>query len=608
MWQKPTKGQENGWSDMSLLKEPNLKKSFTSRVRDGAEVWGRASKPRLKKRNRMIGAWASGYYNQADNSGKAHSMNLIDRAIGILVPYLSMSNPIVHCEARVPQLKPWAYTTQLAMNHLLDEMNFSSEVLRPALFNSMFGAGVVKTGVMKEYESEIYGSNHDIGQPYAIVVDDEDYIGDVAANTRADFEMEGNYYVMPTAMAKEFFGARHADAISPSFKLHGDTSVTEIVKQAIKGTDYHTLRSWTRLMDVYLKDEGVTITLMADGGYNKILRTTEYDGPEDGPYDFLGYKFAPKQPMPIPPAWGWIDMDTAMNVLINKMRTQAERERSILAYQPESQEDAESIQQTQDGNSCKVDDINSIKTVQMGGTNPENYQWVTYMESQFSIQGGNLYQLGGQGSNANTLGQEQMQQANASRIVDDMNQQVYDFTQNIFRKLAWFIWNDPMIQIPTIKRIEGAGSVEVIYDKYAQEGDFYDFNFKIQPYSMQRFNPTQQGQQLMQFLAGWVLPIMGIAQQQGVQLNIDAATTKIAEFLQLDISDIWNSAVPQDGGLVGMGPYQPTTGTVSGQGQKTSKMTSQSDDRFGSSASSRQGNLTQYQNSGRVNQPSAPNK
>jgi hypothetical protein len=500
----------------------------------------------------MINAWASGYFNTGDKGGKAHTMNLVDRAIGILVPYLAMSNPIVNCEARITQLKPWAYTTELAMNHLLDEMNFSNYVLRPAIFNSMFGAGVVKTGVMKDWEVDIYGNNHDIGQPYAIVVDDEDYIGDVAANSRNDFEMEGNYYMMPTAMAKEFFGSRHADFISPSYKLHGDTSVTEIVKQSIKGTDYHTLRSWTRFMDVHLPDEGVIITLLADGDYHKILRTTTYDGPEDGPYDFLGYKFAPKQPMPIPPAWGWIDMDTAMNVLINKMRTQAEREKNILAYQPESQEDAESMQQTMDGGSCKVDDINSVKTFQMGGTNPENYNWVTYIEGQFSIQGGNLYQLGGRGTQADTLGQEQMMMTNASRIVDDMHNQVYDFTRSIFRKFAWYIWNDPMIEIPTIKRVEGAGSVEVIYDKYAQEGDFYDFNFKIQPYSMQRFNPSIQGQKLMQFLSGWVLPIMGIAQQQGVQLNIDAATTKIAEYLQLDIDDIWNSAVPKDGGQVGM--------------------------------------------------------
>ena len=205
-----------------------------------------------------------------------------------------------------------------------------------------------------------------------------------------------------------------------------------------------------------------------------------------------------------------------MNVLINKMRTQAERQKSILIYGAEATDDAEAIKSTPDGGSCKVDDVNATKTIELGGTNPENYQWVSYVESQFSIQGGNLYGMGGRESQAKTLGQEQMMMTNATRIVDDMSNSVYEFTQSIFKKLAWYIWNDPMIQIPTIKRIEGAGSVEVIFDKYAQEGDFGDFNFKIRPYSMQRFNPSIQGQKLIQFLTSWVMPVMGIASQQGV--------------------------------------------------------------------------------------------
>lgn len=586
----------------SLLKERNVRKSFTQRVREGAEVWVRHDKPRLKKRNRMVNAWVSGYFNrQTVNS--AHTMNLIDRAIGILVPYLSMSNPRVNVEARVTKLKPWAFTTELAMNHLLQEIKFSKTVLRPAIFNAMFGAGIVKTGIMKEWQSEIFGNHLDIGQPYACPVDDEDYIGDVSADTREDFEMEGNFYVMPTKIAKEFFGAQHADHISPSFKLHGDDSVKEIVKKTVQGTDYHTLRTWTRFMDIYLHDEGVIITLLADGEYYKILRTTEYDGPEDGPYDMLGFKYVMKQPLPLPPAWNWIDMDTAMNNLINKMRKQAEREKSVLTYTAEAADDAEAIAHTADGGTCRVDDVNNVKVQQYGGVNAENYQWVSYIEGQFSIQGGNLYQLGGRGAQAETLGQEQMLMTNASRIVDDMSNSVHDFAQSIFKKLAWYIWNDPMIQVPVIKRVEGAGSIEVIYDKYAQEGDFGDFNFKIQPYSMQRFNPSVQGQKLVQFLTAWVLPIAGIAAQQGVQINIDAATKKIAEYLQLDIDDIWNSAVPEDAGLVGMGPYQPTQGIP-----KLSKFTGQGDDRFGASDASRQGNSLQFQTSPRSGSPSPPQK
>ena len=586
---------------MATFTGTDVTKSFTERIQEGARAWSRVNRHLLQKRNKMVSAWVSGYLDDK-GSGSIHTMNLVDRAIGILVPYLAMSNPKINCEARIDELKPWAYTTELAINHLLQEIKFAKTVLRPAIFNSMFGAGIIRSGVMKSHEAEIYGNHLEVGQPYAAIVDDEDYIGDVAANTRYDFEIEGNYYMMPTELAKEFFGSKHADAISPSYRLHGQESITDVVKANVTGSDYHTLRYWTRFMDVYLPDEGTIVTLLADDSYSKKLREVDYDGPEDGPYDFLGYKYAMKNPMPIPPAWGWIDMDTAMNVLVNKMRDQAERERSILAYGSEGEDDAANIQKAPDGGSVRVDDINNIKEFNYGGVNPANYEWVTYIEQQFSIQGGNLYQLGGRGQQANTLGQEQMLMTNASRIVDDMEQAVYDVAESVIRKLCWHVWTDPLIQIPTIKRIEGAGSVDVLFDNYAKEGDFYDFNFKIQPFSMQRFNPGLQSQKLMQFLTGWLIPILPLAQQQGNQISIDATTRKVAKYLQLDIEDIWESVVPPDGGAVGMGPYQPA------QGQKLSKNTSQTDDRFGASDASRQGNATQYANSPRAGQSSAPQK
>ena len=586
---------------MSLLKDKDVKKSFTERALDASQIWTKRQQDMMIKRNRMVASWVSGYFSR-HSRGTGHTMNLVDRAIGILIPYLAMSNPAVHCEARIPKLKPWAYTTQLGLNHLLEEIKFSKTVLRPAIFNSMFGAGIVKTGLMKEWELNVLGNNLDVGQPYAITIDDEDYIGDISADRREDFEMEGHYYVMPTEQAKEFFGSRHADSITPSYKRFGDSSVKDVVASNKMGNDYHTLRHWTRFIDLYLPDEGVTITLLADGTYKKILQTVEYDGPEDGPFDFLGYKYAMKNSMPVPPAWGWIDMDTAMNTLINKMRAQAEREKSVLAFSAEAADDAEAYASKPDGGTLRVDNVDAMKEIKSGGVNPQNYDWVTYIEGQFSIQGGNLYQLGGRGQQANTLGQEQMLMTNASRIVDDMSNSVYDFAQSIMKKLAFYIWNDPLIQIPVIKRMQGTADIDVVFDKYAQEGDFYDFNFKIQPYSMQRFNPGIQSQKLMQFLGQWVLPIMPIAQQQGVKIDIDAATKKIAEYLQLDIDDLWQSAVPSDG-VGGIGPYQP------GQGQvKQKPQMGQADDRMGASDASRQSNSMQFQTSPRMGQPSPAQK
>jgi len=582
---------------MGITKEKNVSMTFPARLQRAAKMWLKYSQPMLKKRARMVRAWLSNYHSDSADV-PTHTMNLLDRGLGIIVPYLSMSNPKIHCEARIPDLKPWAYTTQLAMNHLIEEIKFSTTVMRPLIFNSMFGAGIIKSGIMGEGHINYFGNQLEVGQPYAAVIDDEDYIGDVSATAREGFDMEGHVYRLPTEFAKEFFGRKYADHIKPDFKLWGDDDMQRIAKHGMSLTEQYTLKGWSQFMDIYLPDEGITLTIMPEGKLAKILRTVEWDGPEDGPFDFLGYKFAPKSPMPVPPCWGWIDMDTTINILINKMREQAEAQKSVLVYEAAAADDAERIAKTGNQGSCRVDNINMLDVKEFGGVNPQNYDYVNYIENQFSVQGGNLYTVGGRASGAKTLGQEQMLQNNATRIIDDMVNSVYNIATSVFKKMAWHIWSDPLIQIPMIKRIPGAGSVDVVFDQYAKEGDFYDFNFKIQPYSMQRFNPNIQHQKLIQLLTAWIVPMAGMAAQQGVTIDIDAATKKIAEYMQIDIGDIWKTAVPD---AVGMGPYQPMQGSTKGG-------FGQSDDRFGGSGGSSESNLIQHQSSPRAGQPSPPQK
>jgi len=176
----------------------------------------------LQHRKMMLDQWASNFY--AKDKVEGHLLNLTDRAVSIIVPYLSMNNPKVLVRSKIPQLRPWAYTTELAINHLMTEIRFAKYCLRPAIFNSMFGMGITKTGIMKAEEVEFNGYLHDIGQIYTDVIDDSDYIGDVSARNRENFEIEGHYYHLPTAYAKEFFRSKHADAIQPTHKLHGDES------------------------------------------------------------------------------------------------------------------------------------------------------------------------------------------------------------------------------------------------------------------------------------------------------------------------------------------------------------------------------------------------
>jgi len=573
------------------------KLGFVSRLQRGITSWRKMCEPALKNRLKMLSYYASGYYGR-EKKASSHVMKLTQRGIDIIVPYLSMTEPKVLVEARIPQLKPWARTTELAMNHLLEEIKFNKYTMRPGILNSMFGQGIFKTGIMKKDELEIFGYLHDVGQVYCDVVDDSDYIGDVSAKNREDFEFEGHRYRMPTDVAKDFFGEKHADNIKPDFSLHGSSKPELIAKDNIEHYKYDSLYEWSEFIDIWLPREDVIITIRPEGKGKRILRTVEWDGPEGGPFDVLSYKHFPETPLPIPPVWGWIDFDTMVNVLLNKMRNQAEREKKVVLYEQGVEKEAKTIAEAPDGSMLGVANADAYREVEYGGASPQNYDYVNYLESQFSIQGGNLYVMGGRNIQAQTLGQEQMLQSNASRILDDMVNEVYSIAGNVLKKMAWFLWTDPLIEIPVIKRLPGVADLEVIFNETDKEGDFYDFNFKVEPYSMQRTSPQLKYQLLTQFLNGWIIPTYQLAAQQGNRLNIAQVTKELARFLDINVDSWYQTAVPEV--TQGPGPYQPTEGKIKNSGQ--------SDDRFGADIGSRLANFFQYETSERAGKPSPPNK
>lgn len=543
---------------MAILDKKNVRLGFPERLQEGIKVWQKMAEPTLKHRNKMLGYDVNGYFSSSDEHS-LRPINLTDRGVNTITPYLVMGNPSVIVNTRIPQLQPWALTTQLAIGHLLNEIDFASRTLRPAVRNSMFGAGIVKTAIMHEEEVEIAGYKHDLGQPYCDVIDDSDYVGDASAKNREMFDFEGHRYLLPTEYAKEFF-PKYADSISADYKLYGDNSPDTISRKEIRN-DYRTLKDYSEFYDLWLPREGVIVTILPPDRKTGILRTVEWDGPEDGPFDMLGYKFFPGSPIPIPPAWGWVDMDTMLNVLVRKMRTQAEREKSVLAYESVAAEDVERITLTPDGGTVKVENIDRLKEVKSGGVNPGNYQWVQYIEAMYAKQYTNMDIAGGRSSQGGTLGQEQMLQANSGRILEDMAIQVHNFTKKIITKMAWFLWTDPLIQLPLVKRVPETQGLEVIFSQQEKEGDFWDFNFDIEPYSMQRHTPDARYQKMMQLLSQWILPVSQMAAQQGNQLNIDQITRQLAMYLDVkNLDNWWTSEVPSNG--AGLNAYQPTQGTV----------------------------------------------
>ena len=549
----------------SILKERDIRKSFTQRMVFATKLWKKMHKPALEKRNRIIQAWSAGYYGDGIESGKPRPINLTDRGIGIIAPYLVMSNPKLMVKTRYTEFRPFAYTSELAANYHNAETKLGQRCLRPAVVNSLIGMGVVKTGIMHEYDTFIRGQKFEIGEIYSDVVDDSDYVGDPSAYHRDAFEFEGNLYQLPTEYARDFFGPKHADRITPIFKLWGEVTPDEITKGDVHRESFR-LKEFSEFLDIYLPDENVIVTINPHEENPRILRTVEWEGPDGGPYDVLGYKYPPKQSIPIPPVWGWLDLEDAINVLVNKLRSQAEEEKSILAYQSGSEQDADRIAKAKDRGTARVDNIEGVKIFEFPGVNAEYYNWLGYLETHYNKAGGNLETMGGVGPQAETLGQEQMLLANATRGIDDMRTKVYEFAQSIMQKRLWYLWTDPLIQIPVVKRIGAGINIQASFDRTAREGEFWKYSFDIVPYSMQRMGPDIEYRRVLTYLSQIALPLASLAAQQGVTLNVDSITSMMARYMGIeDVDQIWERAVPvNDASQI---PWNPQVGSVKSKGQ-----------------------------------------
>jgi hypothetical protein len=561
------------------LKSKDVKLNFVRRLQKQVKAWHRLVEPAMKHSYKLWMYIASGYYDRG--YARNHTINLVDRGVNTMVPFLVSGSPRVLVETKIPEYQPWAFTTKLALNHFLQQEKFAERVLIPAARNSLVEpAAVTRTTITHHRNYERQEGVYKLGAPHVEVVEYANYIGDPSGRSREEFIMEGDVYRLPTDYAKEFFGPKYADLITSDGELVDQWNPEEISKGNFN-RDSLSIRDFTTFIDLYLYDEGVIITILPEGKSTRIINTVEWDGPDGGPYDVLGYKHTGASPIPVPPAWSWHDMDVTMNLLVEKMRQQAEAQKNIIAVQTTA--DAEKLREVPNNGIVTLEDLQAIQQLTLGGVNPENYNWVSFIETEFTRTGGNADVLGGRDVSAPTLGQEQLLYNNATRILGSMQTRFHEFMVSVLKKMAWAFWVEPTTYVPVIKEVPGVGSIPVVFNSRTKVGEFYDFVFDIEPYSTQREAPQTKFNQMMMFMSQWVLPTLQIAAAQGAQIDFNKVSEILSQYLGIDNFHQWyKTATPSD--LANLVDYKMLP---AGQGGLT--------DAFGASGASRTQNLQQQQ-------------
>ena len=517
-----------------------LKNNKLKRLRTAIEYSRRRLQPFREQRYETLRQYV-GYHYSDDGAADRVPVNMLELAINIYTQQMAARSPKALVHTQFKPLKPLAANFELALNQLLSEIRFG-DTIRLAVIDALVGVGIIKTGLERKASVEIDGFLHDVGQPFADVISLDNWVHDTTATKLEKCQFMGDRYRLPLEMVKQSPAFSNTDnlkaTIKTSYNEQGDTKAESLSGGTQVDPDEYA--DHVELWDIWLPAENLLITIPAEGE-GKPLRVIEWDGPENGPYHMLSFSPVPGNIMPLAPSALWMDLHDLANRMFRKLGRQAERQKTVLGIQSGAEDDGDRIIKTNDGEALRMDNPDRAREYRFGGIDQPSLAFLLQVKDLFAYLGGNLDSLGGLSPMADTLGQDQLLAQNASKRVADMQDRVIEFTKDVIKSLGFYLWNDPLIELPLTKRVPGFDSlsVPVTFGPDAKEGDFLDYNISIETYSMQHRSPQMKLQALTQVFGQFIVPFAPMLAEQGIGIKFESLLKTISKYANVEeLNDI----------------------------------------------------------------------
>ena len=486
----------------------------TQKLRDAMEWSSNRLRPFRDRHADCVRFFAGNRYGHANDLDRM-PVNMMRLAVDVWLRQLAAQTPKSLVLTRSPDLKTDSYELQIALDHLMQEINFG-ENLSETVRSAIFSMGIMKVGITTKYLAE--GSSYlaDAGQPYAEPVLFEDWIHDMNARRREEWDYCGNRYRIPYQMLMDNpdFDSKVKDSVKPEEEYGiGDELNDSYVKTyelsrstaSITKTEYI---QHVELWDIWLPFDNLLITIPAQQGLEP-LQIKEWEGPENGPYHLLGFSTVPGNVIPSAPAQHLFDLQDLISRLFNQLSRQAHRQKTLTIVGGHADADGtgERIMEGEDGQVIRSSHVDEVKEMKYGGVDQGNLAFVEILRGLFDYLGGNISSIGGLAQQAETLGQERLLAQSSSQLIQDMQSKVINFTTGVVKDLAWYMYTDPLIELPLVKRIPDYGDIPFVYGPESREGDFFAYNFQIQPYSLQDKGPQERLSTIMNLTSSIFLPL-----------------------------------------------------------------------------------------------------
>lgn len=496
-------------------------------------------RPFRELRKRLVKDYVGTYYNQGgDEANSEIIMNLMYQTAETYTMSLAANRPRVLVTSKYSELSWFSHHFQRSINNLIEEIHLE-ETLRKAVLEAFFGMGVVKVYTAESGLIKLEGEDEwvDPGKPYAENISFDDFVYDIEATSWNKIKYALNKYKIgrEKALADDSFDSDVLKDLTIHSREGGmyDHQPDKPLRDSFIGESKpHGYEPEFELMDIWLPYENLVVTF-ATGHESKPLRVVEWEGPETGPFHTLTLAAeVPDQIMGVSPAMNLKPLNDIINGLLRKQKRQAQRQKDIPFYQDGAHEDAQRLQRAADGEWTRVSNPESVNVLKMGGVDQQNQAFSMAMQEQFDRMAGNLQMMAGLGPSSETATQDKLIHGAVSKREANMQYRVVDFTANICKDLGWLLWSDEVTEQENNYDVEGF-QFKSVWTPEHREGDFIQYNFSVEPYSMMYKSPSERLNNITQYITQVAMPMQQNLMESGGQIDFQELTNLYAELLDI---------------------------------------------------------------------------
>ncbi len=497
-----------------------------------------------KMRVEYIKEFVGPHYSSGNSRNKAKLLNMMQLAVSIKTQQLAPRRPRCLATTWRKDLKAVATDLELGINETVKKIELGKS-LYDVVQEAMFGMGIMKIGldvsgsVTDEDGSPIYA-----GQVYCDPVGFGDFVFDPKCRNLAQTSLIGSrtFVRMEYVQNNQLFDDRVKANVRPlgekNTSSDGNTSEELWNNEEFEASD--TYGDWVELWDLYLPYERKLVTFASTSQSCELmtepLLEADWSGPPHGPYRVLAFTGVPGNPLPVPPASMFYDLDREINGIMDKIQSRVKNAKKCYGIAGPDDANVGRFQNCRDGEAFRLDGAFDMQPVEVGGLDQQMLAYALQLKSLFSYMAGNLDIQGGLAPQSDTLGQDRLMSASASRQIDDMQDRVLDFTSGCMRDIMHYLWSDPLLNIPITKTM-GEMSITKTITPESLQGEVDEYEIEIDPYSAPNTSPASRLQTMGTIFSSFITPFIGQLEAQGASVDMVNAlkvVAKLSDFKELN--------------------------------------------------------------------------